>query len=398
MSSTTQVRLTYNQFRSKFKGLGLNNEQIGQVWSKYKTHDINNMDLTLTNIKKLVSVIKKEKQKSTKTIIRRVSLIRKYKKIELNIKNIITKKIDYLSQQPPEMVRLMLFNLPMDEIKKMCNINKFLRTKVCTDYFWRMYIRDFYSKYDDIHNSELPKRLRYYASKIITKNPKVSSEYKNVTSMILVEFNQKIEKGVLPASLTTLEFGYKFDQKIEKGVLPTSLTTLIFGWLFNQIIEKGVLPTSLTTLTFGWLFNQIIEKGVLPVSLTTLTLGEKFNQKIEKGVLPISLTTLEFGRFYNKKIEKGVLPRSLTTLKLGFEFNKKIEKGVLPVSLTALTFGWAFNQKIEKGVIPTSLTTLKFGQNFNQKIEKGVLPVSLTTLTLGEDFDQKIEKGVLQHH
>ena len=77
MSSTSQVRLTYNQFRSKFKGFGLTNLSIGQVWSKYKTHAINDIDLTLTNIKKLVSVINKEKLKSTKTIIRRVSLIRK---------------------------------------------------------------------------------------------------------------------------------------------------------------------------------------------------------------------------------------------------------------------------------------------------------------------------------
>ncbi len=34
MSSITQVKLTYNQFRSKFKGLGLTNLSIGQVWSR----------------------------------------------------------------------------------------------------------------------------------------------------------------------------------------------------------------------------------------------------------------------------------------------------------------------------------------------------------------------------
>nr|QBK89538.1 MAG: FNIP repeat protein [Pithovirus LCPAC001] len=262
-----QGRLTYNQFQSKFKGLGLSIKQIGQAWSKYKINEIHNIDLTLINIRKLVSVIKKEKPKS-KTIIRRVSLIRKYKKIEPNIKNIITKKIDYFSQQPPEIVRLMLFNLPMDEIKNMCNINKFLRDKVCTDYFWRIYIKDFYSEYDDINNSKLPKNLRHYVSNIITTNPKVQSEYKNVTSMILVDFNHKIEKDVLPASLTTLTFGREFNQEIEEGVLPTSLTTLTFGQNFNKKIEKGVLPKSLTTLILGREFNQKIEKGILPKSLS----------------------------------------------------------------------------------------------------------------------------------
>ncbi len=305
-----QGRLTYNQFQSKIKGLGLSIKQIGQVWFKYKTHEIHNVDLTSINIKKLVSVIKKENPKS-KTIIRRVSLIRKYKKIEPNIKNIITKKIDYLSQQPPEMVRLMLFNLPMDEIKKMCKINKFFRTKVCTDYFWRIYIRNFYSKYDDVHDSKLPKRLRYYVSKIITTSPKVPTEYKNVTHMKLVDFNQKIEKNVLPTSLKTLIFGWQFNQKIEKDVLPASLTTLIFGEMFNRKIEKGVLPASLTTLIFGWIFNQKIEKNVLPASLTTLTFGGQFYQKIEKDVLPTSLTTLTFEEKVFK-IENGILPKSIT--------------------------------------------------------------------------------------
>ncbi len=285
MLNIMQGRLTYNQFQSKFKGLGLSIKQISQAWSKYKINEIHNVDLTLINIRKLVSVIKKEKPKS---IIRRVSLVRKYKKIEPNIQNIITKKIDYLSQQPPEIVRLMLFNLPIDEIKKMCNINKFLRDKVCTDYFWRIYIKDFYSKYDDINNSKLPKRLRYYVSKIITTNPKVPSEYKNITSMKLVNFNQKIEKNVLPKLLTTLEFGDEFNQKIEEGVLPASLTTLTFGWDFNQEIEKCVLPTSLTTLKFGLRFDQKIEKCVLPISLMTLKFGLRFDQKIEKGVLPAS--------------------------------------------------------------------------------------------------------------
>nr|QBK89569.1 MAG: FNIP repeat protein [Pithovirus LCPAC001] len=355
-----QGRLTYNQFQSKFKGLGLSIKQIGQAWSKYKINEIHNVDLTLINIRKLVSVIKEENPKS-KTIIRRVSLVRKYKKIEPNIKNIITKKIDYLSQQPPEMVRLMLFNLPLDEIKKMCNINKFLRDKVCTDYFWGIYIKDFYSEYDDINNSKLPKRLRYYVRNIITTNPKVPSKYKNVTSMILVDFDQKIEKGVLPTSLTALEFGEGFDQKIEKGVLPISLTTLTFGINFNQKIEKDVLPSSLKTLKFGQFFNL----------------------KMEKDVLPALLTTLKFGRYFNQKIEKDVLPASLTTLKFGRHFNQKIEKSVLPTSLTTLTFKWHFNQKIKKGVLPKSLTTLEFEGHFNQKIEKGVLPTSLITLTFG---------------
>lgn len=100
----------------------------------------------------------------------------------------------------------MLLKLSMDEIKKMCNINKYLQTKVCTDHFWRIYFRDNYLGYDNIDNSSLPERFRYYVSKIITKSPKVPSKYKYITSMELLHFNQKIEEGVLPTSLDTLEF------------------------------------------------------------------------------------------------------------------------------------------------------------------------------------------------
>ena len=68
--------LNYNNFRSKFNGSGLSASQKSNLWSQYKNGHIHNIDLTSINIRKLVSVIKKEKPKS-KTIIRRVSLIRK---------------------------------------------------------------------------------------------------------------------------------------------------------------------------------------------------------------------------------------------------------------------------------------------------------------------------------
>lgn len=66
--------LTYNQFQSKFKGLGLTKKQIGRAWAKYKTDEIHNEDLILINIIRLVEIIKKEIPKSPKKVTHRVSL------------------------------------------------------------------------------------------------------------------------------------------------------------------------------------------------------------------------------------------------------------------------------------------------------------------------------------
>lgn len=61
--------ITYNQFRSKFKGSGLNNNQISQLWGKYKKDEITDQDLTEINIKNLILVEKVEKgqKKMSKT-------------------------------------------------------------------------------------------------------------------------------------------------------------------------------------------------------------------------------------------------------------------------------------------------------------------------------------------
>jgi hypothetical protein len=72
------------------------------------------------------------------------------------------------------------------------------------------------------------------------------------------------------------------------------LTEVTFGDGFNQRIEQGVLPASLTRLTFGRAFNQPIKQGVLPAKLTHLAFGDRFNQPIGEGVLPANLTQLAF--------------------------------------------------------------------------------------------------------
>jgi hypothetical protein len=59
------------------------------------------------------------------------------------------------------------------------------------------------------------------------------------------DFNQPINKGMLPRTLRRIEFGIEFDQEI---VLPESLEELILGHDFNKSM---VLPRSLTKLKYG---------------------------------------------------------------------------------------------------------------------------------------------------
>jgi hypothetical protein len=127
-------------------------------------------------------------------------------------------------------------------------------------------------------------------------------------------FNQSLEVGVLPASLTHLTFGVNFNQSMGKDVLPGGLTHLTFGCCFTKSLEVGVLPASLTHLTFGVNFNQSMGKDVLPVGLTHLTFGCCFTKSLEVGVLPASLTHLTFGANFTHSLARGVLPASLTHL------------------------------------------------------------------------------------
>ena len=61
----------------------------------------------------------------------------------------------------------------------------------------------------------------------------------------------------MPCSLTYLEFGHNFNQKIEKDILPNSLMHLTFGNEFKQPIEKNVLPISCVIHFFDEFGNKL---------------------------------------------------------------------------------------------------------------------------------------------
>ena len=129
----------------------------------------------------------------------------------------------------------------------------------------------------------------------------------------------------VPRSVEHIQFDNNFNQKIEKDVLPVGLQSIKFGSNFNQKIEKDVLPAGLQSIQFGHCFNQPIEKDVLPVGLQSIQFDNNFNQKIEKDVLPEGLQSIYFGYNFNQSIEKDVLPSGLQSIYFGTKFNQPID-------------------------------------------------------------------------
>ena len=206
----------------------------------------------------------------------------------------------------------------------------------------------------------------------------------------LYNYNQKIDKNMLPNGLTHLTFGNNYNQSIDKDVLPSELTHLTFGRKFNKKIYKDVLPNGLSHLTVGCKYKQKLDKDVLPVGLTHLTFGDQYNQKFDKDVLPIGLTHLTFGDEYNQKFDKDVLPVGLTHLTFGNEYNQKFDKDVLSDKLLQLTFGFGYNKPFSGDILPDSLTHLTFGYEYNHPLDENILSNNLEYLTLGKKYNLPI--------
>ena len=111
---------------------------------------------------------------------------------------------------------------------------------------------------DDIKNIEL---IQEY-NQILLNNKKTNENLFELFVFDTDGDNMRIKKD----NIYNLKFGDDFlhAQKIEKDVLPNSLTHLTFGNSFNQVIEKDV----------------VMEKDVLPNSLTHLVLPNSYEHDI----------------------------------------------------------------------------------------------------------------------
>jgi hypothetical protein len=271
------------------------------------------------------------------------------------------------------------------------------------DYFYRDYDVEKYSFNQEIGENVLPISLTHLIFSFKFNKPLGNSlnRLENLTHLAFgCKFNKPIGLGELPPNLIHLKLGVNYDPIFNEDILyydeqdecSHRIEYEYNLWCFNQPIEVGVLPQSLTHLTFSVKFNQPIEVDVLPQNLTHLTFGSKFNKPIGLDVLPQNLTYLMFGNCFNQKIEVGVLPQSLTELIFTSKFNKPIGLEVLPTNLTHLVFGDSFNHRIKENVLPQSLNYLIFSNNsiYNHQLDLNILPSNLTHLYLGKYFNEPI--------
>ncbi|KAF2072341.1 hypothetical protein CYY_006336 [Polysphondylium violaceum] len=113
----------------------------------------------------------------------------------------------------------------------------------------------------------------------------------SVEKMTFYHIPQPIDLGVIPNSVTTLEFTRGFDQPLKVGVFPNSVINISFSLSFTQFLAKGVIPNSVRNLKICSRYVAI-EEGTIPSSVRSLTIPSNDyhgNQKfIPKSVIEIN--------------------------------------------------------------------------------------------------------------
>lgn len=64
--------------------------------------------------------------------------------------------------------------------------------------------------------------------------------------------------------------GESFNQPLQPGDIPSSVTHLTFGSMFNQPVQADRIPSSVKHLTFGWYFDQPPTKWFIPLLIRVL--------------------------------------------------------------------------------------------------------------------------------
>jgi hypothetical protein len=97
------------------------------------------------------------------------------------------------------------------------------------------------------------------------------------TKLYVTFFDGILKEGIIPSSVTHLTLD-RLDSPLTKKSIPYGVTNLCLD--FNQPLSPGVIPSSVTCLEFGSMFDQHINIDCLPVKLKTLVFREKFTHSI----------------------------------------------------------------------------------------------------------------------
>lgn len=152
---------------------------------------------------------------------------------------------------------------------------------------------------------------------------------------------------------------------------------LIIGHNFNEIIEPGIIPTSVTTIFFID-YRRSILAGALPPSLTHLYLDNSFNQPLVDGLIPRSVSHLEFGCNFNKPLSANSLPPDLTYLKFGHKFDQALDFGVVPLTVTCIEFGEYFYKSPDSISVALSVKIVAKYSNYRLFMQMGFYKIEFT--------------------
>lgn len=235
---------------------------------------------------------------------------------------------------------------------------------------------DFYPYTIDFSHLINLKTLHFFGNCCFTESLPSLSSCASLRTLILDGFSDELRVGTLPDCIETLCLGSYFKKRLRPNYLPKNLTSLDLS-NYNNKLSKDVLPITLKYLALNN-YTRNISDGVLPDSLTHLTFGHDFNHRLY-GKLPSHLESLQFGYQYNRELP--ILPDSLTELILGDRFAKNLPTH-LPTNLTNLVLGKGFHSSIPFP-LPRNLTNLIIpGEGFSQPIDWKLFPKSLTNLVL----------------
>ncbi|EFA82033.1 hypothetical protein PPL_04938 [Heterostelium album PN500] len=180
-------------------------------------------------------------------------------------------------------------------------------------------------------------------------------------------------------NLTKLD-GFNCKWITENIVLPSSVATLRFTacvFEYNSI-EPGVIPSTITDLDFGHMRDFVLKPGSIPSSVVKLSLGN-YKNSIELGTIPVGVKKLEMtytiGPFSIKS-----LPNTLESLKYtNYEYDT-ILKFIDNLSLPSIK-KLSYPSVLQITVFPPNLESLEI-TGVNKPLLYSSLPPTLKKLSL----------------
>ena len=175
-------------------------------------------------------------------------------------------------------------------------------------------------------------------------------------------YNQPLQAGSLPPTLTFLHLGAEFDQPLAPGVLPESLRCLVGRGPLGErhLLAQRLLPASLQRLSLDH-WPHALEVGALPQQLKALHMAVCPRPHIAlqpQSCPPPCCTSPSPASLDAFCPTSSPPPSSSCTCASGYDY--PLLPGVLPPSLRRLVLSRTFSQPLQLGSLPEGLLFLCF--------------------------------------